>query len=605
MGDLAPDPTSPEGYLRGLAPFDRLDDARFAAAARDLEVTYVAARTRVLARGGPPADHLYVVRKGTAVRSRDGVTFSSVEAGEWFGTRSVLTGAPPVADIEAVDDLLLYRLPAATVRDLVDAVPAFAAELAGVADRLRRATDAGGATRTVPVADLLRRDLVRAEPGADVATVAARMRDHEVSSVILDGDPTAIVTARDLRDRVLAAGLGPDIPASRIASRPLLTVPADAPLGEARDLMLEHAVHHLGVTDAGELVGVLTAGDLLRAEAVSPLHVQRAFATAPRGGGGQVPEHLHRTVERLLDAGTAAREITRTVSMLTDVLVRRAVELAVERHGPPPVAFAWVTLGSDARREQTVVTDQDHALVHDPVDADGQAWFALLAEDVVTQLEAAGLPRCQGEVMATRWHDTVAGWSARLDGWFDRPDPQGLLETAIFLDRRRVAGTAPIDALDQVVRARRGDRVLLARMAAAAARGRPPLGPLHRLRADADGTVDLKRGGTAPVVAVARVLAIEAGSTATATDDRLQAAVVHGGLSEDAGEELREAFAFLQTARLQLQLRAWRAGAPLDNRLELEGLTAARRRHLKDALVTVARIQRAVVTRLGGDDVAW
>jgi CBS domain-containing protein len=598
----------PEDYLRSLPPFDQLDEATFAAALAALEVTYVPRGTRVLHRGGEPSRYLNVVRKGTALLARDDVPILTVEPGEWFGLSSVQDDHPPEFDVDALDDLLIYRLPSAVVRDLAR-TPAFAQEVTrGLVSRLRATSqpDAGqpAVLPMAPVTDLIARELVTLPPDATVAQIARTMRVERVSSVVLRADPPAIVTTSDLRDRVLAEDHGPTTSGLSVASRPIRAVDVTTSIAEARTTMLERSMHHLGVEREGELVAVITTGDLLRSDASSPFHVQREFATAQREAFERVPERLHATVAGLLSAGLSPLEITRTVSLLTDVLLRRAVALAIESLGPPPSDFAWVTLGSDARREQTLLTDQDHALVHDEVDEDGVAWFHAFAVDITEQLVTAGLPRCPGGVMATNWSGSVATWQARFERWFTEPDVRALYETSIFFDHRVVAGTLDLTALDETVRAHRDDGVFLARMASGAGTSRVPLGLLHRVRSTADGDVDIKAGGINPIVALARVLAVEAGTTARSTTARLAVAADRGALGGDAAEELTEAFRFFQGLRLEHHLQAWRERRDLSNLVHLDELTPTRRRHLKEAFVAVARVQQSVIQRLGGAEVS-
>ncbi|MFO7961595.1 MAG: DUF294 nucleotidyltransferase-like domain-containing protein [Nitriliruptoraceae bacterium] len=598
----------PEDFLRSLPPFDQLDVATFGRALSALEVTYVARGTRILHRGGEPSGYLNVVRKGTALLARDGVPILTVEAGEWFGLSAVQDGQGPEFDVDALDDLLIYRLPGPVVRDLAR-TPAFAQEVTrGLVSRLRATsrpdTGQSAVMPMAPVTDLISRELVTLPPDATVAQIARAMRVERVSSVVLRAEPPAIVTTGDLRDRVLAEDHGPTTPGMHVASRPVHAVDASTSITEARATMLERSMHHLGVERDGELIAVISTGDLLRSDASSPFHVQREFATAERAAFERVRERLHATVAGLHSAGLSPLEITRTVSMLTDVLLRRAVTLAIERLGPAPSDFAWLTLGSDARREQTLLTDQDHALVHGEVDADGAAWFDAFAVDITEQLAVAGLPYCPGGVMATNWSGSVATWQARFERWFAEPDVRALYETSIFFDHRVVAGTLDVSALEETVRAHRDDGVFLARLASGAGTSRPPLGLLHRIRSTTDGEVDVKAGGINPIVALARVLAVEAGSPTRATTDRLAVAVDRGALGLDAAEELTEAFRFFQGLRLEHHLEAWRDHRELSNLVQLDELTPTRRRHLKEAFVAVARVQQSVIHRLGGAEVS-
>jgi CBS domain-containing protein len=113
-----------------------------------------------------------------------------------------------------------------------------------------------------------------------------------------------------------------------------------------------------------------------------------------------------------------------------------------------------------------------------------------------------------------------------------------------------------VDALDETVRAHRHDGVFLARLASGAGTSRVPIGLFHRVRSTADGAVDVKAGGINPIVALARVLAVEAGTTARSTTERLSVAAAQGTLGQDAAEELTEAFRFFQGLRIDHHLEA-------------------------------------------------
>ena len=65
--------------------------------------------------------------------------------------------------------------------------------------------------------------------------------------MLVSGDPMGIVTDADLRARVLAEGLGPDVPVTRVMSAPLKTFPAESPLVEALLYVLGERIHHLAL----------------------------------------------------------------------------------------------------------------------------------------------------------------------------------------------------------------------------------------------------------------------------------------------------------------------------------------------------------------------
>ncbi|ABC83461.1 DUF294 nucleotidyltransferase-like domain-containing protein [Anaeromyxobacter dehalogenans] len=592
MAAAALDPVS---YLRATPPFHALPQPLFDAAAASLEVGYYPAGSRLARVGGEPLAHLYVIRKGAVRLERDGQLLQVLEEGETFGYTSLITRKATI-DVVVEDDLLAYRLPDAEFQRLLGDAQ-FASHFAvGLAERLKSSLEHSAITTfqadlSRQVGDLVRRTPVWIAADATVGDAARLMRAEGVSSVLLRADPPAIATDHDFRNRVLAEGLGPDTPLARIATSPLRTTPATAPIHEAWGLALDARVHHLPVTRGGDIVGVLTSGELLRASAQGPMAVLRGVERVSTreslaGYGRRVAE----MAGALLAGGLDAAAIAGFVARLNDALVHRILRFAEADLGEPPAPYAWLALGSEGRREQTLLTDQDNALVYADEGEARRAWYEVLAERVNADLELAGFPACPGGYMARRWVGPMAEWRGRFDGWLDAPGPQALLEAAIFFDYRRVAGRLDLAPLDAVI-ATAVDRPVLLRFLARAALGfRPPASLLLRLRGGST-TVDLKLQGIAAVVAVARCYGLELRTEARGTLERLEAARDAGILDGDAVAAAAEGFRFLNGLRLRLQLRAVAEGRPPSNEAALAALSAMERSRLKDALRAVKTLQ--------------
>lgn len=594
----------PVTFLRDQAPFDRLSARELAPLERCLEVVYLPAGTRVLVRGGPPAAHLFLVRSGAVRLEREDGLVLLVEEGELFGYRSVLAGEPPTLDAVAETDVICYRFPAAVARPVLGHSAVAASMARGLAERLRGGSPPGSGPEpglVTPLRELVTREPITVEPGTPVAEAARMMRAAGVSSVLVASramrpgtGPGAILTDRDLRNRVVAEGRPPETPVDAVASRPVLTLSAGTPLLEAVLFMLERNVHHVPITDGGTVVGMVTDTDVLRRQARTPLYLLRSLERAQdRGGLGGYGAELAGVVRNLAGTGVEATSIGRVVSALNDTLIRTLVRLAESRLGPAPAPWAWLALGSGGRLEQTMLTDQDNALVFAPSPgAQGEErqraaeWFGRLAEQVVEGLQQAGFPACPGGYMATGWHLPLDEFRDRYRRWMAAHEPEALLEASTFFDFRKVAGALDVEPLERVVGEAAGMDLFLARLAASAARLRPPVGHFHRIVAK-DGTVDLKRGAVVPIVALARVYALAAGSRARPTLERLEAAVQAGVLSREGGEDLSEAFRFVMSLRLRAQLKELDGGRPLDNDVDLGALGSLERHHLKDALVAI------------------
>jgi CBS domain-containing protein len=445
---------------------------------------------------------------------------------------------------------------------------------------------------------LASRPIVTCAPDDTVAQAARRMRERLVSSLIVDSRSPGLVTATDLRDRVLAAGLDPDTPVRQVMTTPLHTIPADSTLGEVVLAMVERGIHQLPLTRQGRLVGIVTDTDLLRWESHHPLLVRRLL---DRAAGCEELAAAAREVTTaaagLVGAGTPPADVTRFVTSAHDALYVRAARDGEAALGPPPCPYALLVLGSGARRESTLRTDQDHALVvadGAPPGADG--WFAALAEHLVATLERCGLVRCPGDIMATNPARRVppGAWQEQFLRWMEEPEQDAVLAAATYFDVRQVHGDLDAEApLRRIVGQAAGNRRFLGRLAVAALWRRPPLGFLHHLHGDHHGRIDLKARGTAPIVDLARLLALAAGDPAVTTVARLEAAADHG-TAGTAATDLAAAFEYLQQLRLRHQADQLAAGTVPDDAVPLAELTALQRRWLKDTAELLRTCQESV-----------
>jgi CBS domain-containing protein len=576
----------PVAFLRATPPFDALSEGAFETAAKALEIAFFPKGSVILKRGGEPSRHLYVIRKGAVRLERDGQTLQLLEEGEIFGFTSLITGKATL-DVSVEEDLLAYRLPREVFQALLAHAP-FAGHFAtGLGERLKNSLERSQAAPfqanlSVPVGSLIHRSLVRVAASATVGEAARVMREQGVSSALVDTDPPGIVTDSDFRCRVLAAGLGPGTPVTQVYTAPLRAVPETMPIYEAWQTVLEGGIHHLPVTRGGEIVGVLTSNDLLKQTATGPVSVlKRVERLADRDSLPGYAAQVAEMTSALLAGGLECIVIAGFVARLNDTLLARILHWAESDLGPPPVPYAWIVFGSEGRMEQTLLTDQDNAIVYGEDAPEAREYFAKLAEKAIADLVAAGFPRCTGGYMATGWQGPLDEWLERFQGWVDNPTPKALLEASIFFDFRRVHGALALDRLEEVMQRCRKERVFLSAMAKAALNYKPPTGLLLRLRGESS-RVDLKANAISPIVFLARCYGLEVGARTRNTLERLQATVDEGLLGPDEYATLSEAYRFLLRVRLREQLRMLSGGNPANNVIALSDLSSIERSRLKD-----------------------
>jgi CBS domain-containing protein len=251
-----------------------------------------------------------------------------------------------------------------------------------------------------------------------------------------------------------------------------------------------------------------------------------------------------------------------------------------------------MVFGSEGRMEQTLLTDQDNALVFADEGLAGRDWYQRLAERANEDLQTAGFPRCPGGYMARNWNGPMAEWVRRFAGWIDQPSAKALLEASIFFDFRRVGGTLSLAPLEAVLATARERTNFLRFLARSAMEFKPPHPLLLRLKGESS-EVDLKAQGISPVVFLARCYALEAGSPHRSTFERLDAAAAARLVDDEVYASTAEAYRFLLRLRLGLQLRALRDGATPSNTVALSALAPVERSRLKDSLRAVKRWQDA------------
>jgi CBS domain-containing protein len=412
-----------------------------------------------------------------------------------------------------------------------------------------------------------------------------------------------ILTDADLRAAVAAGPLDGDAAAHTLARAPAPTVPMRQLAIEATVDMLAAGVEHMAVLDGGRVCGVVSAADLLGLDAHSPIGLRHTIlGAADVDVLVQAVSHLPQLFLTLSRAGVPSRDLGRVLSLAHDAVVARLIDFSIWTHGPAPLPWAWLDMGSAARREFTLASDQDNAMAYaraapgaalTPEAAD--AYFERLGRDVNAGLERCGIGLDNNGVMAgnRRWRMTKADWLRTFDECLLEPDESHLVRATVAFDFRPAAGGLAVAAdLTARIRAARDHPQFMRLMARAASGFSVALGFRGQLATDDGGHLDIKRGAIIPVVNLVRYHALSAGVTISPTLDRIEAVAMAGGLEEDEAAALREAFEVITRLRFAHHAELIATGRAADNRIDPGALTPIARTDLREALHTVRRAQK-------------
>ena len=600
-------------HLQRFAPFDALSEDYLDAIARQVEVAYFKAVTDILLYGAPIHELHYVRSGAVEIYRRNGELYNRLSEGDIFGQAGLLRSNKVRFPARAIEDSLIYFIPAALFAQLCEQHDSFAdfVEAEGQS-RLKTAVESQGKASDlmqIKVRTLISRQPICASLHTSVQQAAQLMTEKSVSSlVIVESDAAnasmvGILTDRDLRTRVLAVGLDSTAPVSEVMSPDPITIQGDDSVFEAMLCMLRHNIHHLPVVQRRRPIGLVNLSDIIRYESQSSLYLVNSIFNQPNVAGlqGLLPD-LRGTFVRLANEQATAHMIGSAMAGIGRAFTQRLLELAEQKLGPPPVPYCFLAAGSMARDEQLVVTDQDNALILDdrfePELHD--AYFAELAKFVSDGLAACGYTYCKGGIMASnpQWRQPLAIWRGYFSQWIDQPNPQTLLNSSIFFDLDGVHGEIELaENLKELLAEKASNSpAFLAAMARNALNRTPPLGFFRTFVMETDGQqkhiINLKGRGTAPLTDLIRVHALACGSKAQNSLERLDAIAKTKLLQPEAISHLRYALEFLSMVRIRHQANAVAEGREPNNYIEPEKVSASDRHNLKEAFQVLSNAQK-------------
>lgn len=604
------------GFLRAHPPFDALPAEAVEQVAEELEVEFHPAGSTIFSQGTGPVEHLRVVRSGSVAIIHDGRLLDLLGEGELFGHASMLSGLPAGFEARAAEDATCYRLHANVAEELLSAPAGLRFLARSLIEPWSEATSAADYESAhepseQPVAGLIRGQPVVCDPETTIREAARRMTSASAASVIVkmpDGT-LGILTDRDLRTRVIADGLAGDTPVAAAMSYPAYTVTPERLGGEVLLEMLDRGFRHLPVVTAtGQVVGLVDDLDLIAAQTRSPFFLRQRIGRA-RSVEDLVAAaaELRPAVMALDQARIAAINIMAVYSVMVDALTRRLLELAVAETREPTPSFAWLALGSQARREMVPSSDLDSALV----------WFGDVPEEEVrpllhglSQTVVEGLERCglhedaHGASAANRlFVRSVDSWQQAARSWISDPtQEQALILASVLVDSRPVWGIHTGTPVADTFRLTAGKGHLLRMLARFALSHRPPTGFLRGLvveyTGEHRGRLDLKHGGILPIVDLARWAGMAAGVASAPTLERLRAAGEAGTLPRGDVHTLMDAFELFSSLRLEHQVRQLRTDQPPDDHVDPSKLSNLTRTYMRGAFRAVAAVQKRVAAEL-------
>lgn len=599
-------------FLQRHPPFKELSLGEQTLMAQSIDIRYFKSGSKILEYNAP-MDALHLIRSGIVETfRRNGDLYNRLSEGGFFAEQGLLRGKKVRFPATALEDTLIYLIPANVFESVFESNEYFA-DYIEVGDTERRAGNKSNKTEqsalmTARVRELISRPPVMLAADASIHDAATLMRDQSVSCLMITAPDhpekiIGLITDRDFRNRVLADRVNIDTPVESIISTELVSVSASKFVFEAMLIMLRNNVHHLPVLDDKKPIGVIAIADIIRHESNNSLYiVSSIFRQQSVSDLAQLKPSVQACFVRMVNEEANSQMIGSAMATIGRAFKQRLLELAEQELGPPPVPYCFIALGSMARDEQMIVTDQDNALILDDsyIPLQHEAYFTALAKFVSDGLDACGYPYCPGNIMATnaQWRQPLVVWKRYFTDWIANPTAEKLLHCNIFFDIDAIRGeTRFVDALTaNIFKMAPKHKLFLASMTRNALQRSPPLGFFQDFVMEEDGqhnkSLNLKRRGTAPFTDLIRVLALSKGIADRSTYNRLTAISRANILPKGRAADFHDAFELIAMTRIRHQAYNLEQNLQPDNNVLPERLSEFERKQLKAAFLVLANAQK-------------
>ncbi|ARU57763.1 cyclic nucleotide-binding domain (cNMP-BD) protein [Oleiphilus messinensis] len=621
-------------FLQHHAPFNQMSDVDLEFVVENTQIAFFSKGDMIVSPETGVVDELFIVKKGLVrgyrnnAQAHGGDTAVTLSPGECFPLAAMVAERATQTCHEAVEDTFCFILNKSGFIELLFRSAVFSDFAArGVSALLQLANQQLKANASVsihegysletPLEQLARNNPIVCSPDIPLKKAIEIMDGAGIGSIIATNEnrrAIGIFTLRDLRKVIAAPEVDLNIPLEQVMTTDPKSLPQSATAFDAAVLMAEHHFAHICLTnDDGKLVGVVSERDLFSLQRVNLVHLTRAIAHANSFTSLiQIREDIPGLIHTMLAHGASVTQINRLITVLNDYTVRRVLELAI-RHYPHHLPdFTWLSFGSEAREEQTLVTDQDNGIIfhtsgHNEQEADREALLAF-ARLVTQYLDQCGFTLCKGNIMASNpaLCLTLAEWKNKFERLVRTTTPENLLQSTILFDMRAIWGDeSMVDELYDHLLKRIGNNTLFQKMLAGnALQNRAPLGFFRGFKFSKSKSgenkgkrIDMKTQGLNPFIEAIRVLALANDIRESNTLKRLSRLTELKVFKPADSAAWEEAYSFIQMQRMKHHQDCVSAGTAPDNMLDPEILNPLDRRVLKEAFRQAQRIQQVLELR--------
>ena len=473
-------------FLKKYPPFDNLTFQELSDIATSIRVLNLEKHKTLFQVNDLLHDCFYLVASGvinlSIIADAEETLLNKCIEGDVFGLRPFFAKNNYMMTAKAREESIIYAIPIATFRPFVANNPAvldfllqsFATNTSNpgdkenlrgnlISDNVYYSEQESGMQYFQSLS--YNNSPLRATKTSIVQDVAQLMTNTITNSVLIceNENPIGIVTHTDMCTKIATGRFPITVTIDKIMSSPVMTVVENVSLAEAQLLMLKHNVTHLCVTqdgtDKSAVKGIISEHDLIVAQASNPgVLIKEIKRSQSSKDLKLIRDRLTDIIQKSIHKNIPLSHINNIASEINLAIIKRAVELTILDLGSPPARFAWLSIGSQGRKEQLLLTDQDSILIFEDVTADKyrdvKDYFLKLGKRTTAILEKVGYQLCPNGHMASNmlWCKSLSDWTKQYNNWINTPGENSNDISSIFFDFEIAFGEHKIEeAIENVI----------------------------------------------------------------------------------------------------------------------------------------------------------
>lgn len=567
-------------FLIKYPPFSFISEEDLLKISATCKVKIYNSKEYIFREGETPPNQFYVINQGSVqlISEETNEIVEVLEEGDIFGIAALLAKRLYIFSAQAVEETILYTFPFLTFEPYIHKYPrvlryfssGFSAGMHHLKKKKLEISEEYKIKKFTSYDEVLElkitRNVITASPENTIQEIANLMSEKNIGSMIITDEnqyPIGIITDSDLRKKVATGKFPITAKAKEIMSKPVQTFKTNINAAEAIVEMMKKNIRHLCLTEDGtpnsKITGIVSEHDVLVLHGNNPaVLVKEIQNTNELEKLVKIRDRADKLLKDYIDQDLSIHFVSNTISEINDALIEKAIEISIDRLEKegiknPEIPFAWVSLGSEGRKEQMLRTDQDNAIIFQDSNnnEEAQKYFLKLGSYVNEILIQCGFSECPGNIMARNPElcQPVSKWKEYFKKWMEIPDEKNILNITIFFDFRNTYGDESIiEELRNFINKHKNN-FFIGFLAKNAISTPPPLNFFRNFIVEKSGEhkdeFDLKTRCLLPLIDSARVLCIDKGIlTTSSTIERYKMLQEIDKVNKELYEEAIETFSY-------------------------------------------------------------